>query len=183
MLISKYTEIITKLKLVFEFDDKMNKEVNIKTNDVALLKFYYRNNELKTAQGRIKNIIATTEEKLYAFANLKEQYRDMIIEFDCSDYYNQEVYQIHLSKIIDATIITSDPELKGEKGDPAVVDNEYLNSIVSEKIAVIKDELLSELGQSQTLIDLVDSRITEFISNLSNMQPLSKENNNQEEGV
>ena len=116
MLVSKNTEIITKIKFSFEFDDKMNKDMYLKTNDIALIKFFH-GDEVITCQGKVTDILVTEIERNSKFSNIDVTYTDAVITFDCSKFYDGQVYKILSRSIIDLTIVRSDPELKGEPGD------------------------------------------------------------------
>ena len=116
MLLSKNTEIITKIKFTFEFDDTMKKELYLKTGDIALMKFYY-GNDILTCEGKVTDILLTNIERKAQYTNITEEYKDALITFDCSKFYDGKVYKILSRNIIDLTIVQTNAELKGEPGD------------------------------------------------------------------
>lgn len=148
MLLSRNIEIISKIKFSFEFDDNIDKEIYLKTNDIAIIKFY-SGNDIVTAQGKVIDILITNIEKQADFANITEEYKDAIIIFDCSKFYDGKLYKIFSRSIIDITIVETTPDLKGEPGESADLTEIY-NKLDDINISLMAIDTIKENIQDLT---------------------------------
>lgn len=145
MIISKNTNIVSKIKFSFEFDDATKKDIYLKSGDIVLIKFLHENDVI-TQEGKVTDIEITDVTQSTAYSNINQTYEDAIITLDCSKFYDQNTYKIFARNILDFTVIRTDAELKGEPGETQDL-TEILN-----RLAALETEC-SELKEKVKLLE------------------------------